>query len=432
MIWIIFGLFGSSLEIQFPAWNKTSDNVNKNEECMILSPKMRGNFGYDHFEHLILYDPRNYSQYCPSNSTTKFTSCWGPYANVKIYNGLRIHADPNIRYRYRLLKHFNSTDIYQEMKMNTQFTGDLFAIPNAYINRWGQTFDQKYRYLSGRCADSDHDKPPYTIESMYQEKKVLVVEDIVLNTVIPWSYAFGHELMEVMEVLFFLKPLLQLHPTIPLVGFEGMVHEKLFPLFEFNNMSIKTLNRFYTLYSRRQIVHAPWIIVPPSPCLFTPPFFPEILRNQIIKQLPFKTNFTFGKNILLHDRRDQQPSRYIPEGTLIETALKQRYAGQREVHLLVGNEPLSETIALMRQTQIFVSVHSSATANMLFMNPGSIYVEISPENHIIECMMQLAIASGVTPYYYQTMPGDWRDIIHVNATDFLQYLFPLIDSLPSQ
>jgi hypothetical protein len=411
-------------EIHFPLWNKSCENVDG--ECLQLSNRMRGNFAFDKFEHINLYDPRNYSQYCPSNSTTKFTSCWGPYQNVKIYNGLRIDSSTIPKFQYKYLKN-PLPEEFQTMTMNTQFIGDLFAVPNAYINRWGQTFDTKYRYLSGRCSDTDHENPPYTIESAYQEKKVRVVEDIVLNLVIPWSYAFGHEMLEVYELLYFLKPLLLQYPRIAIAGFEGMMHDKFFPLLELNELPVKTYNQFYTLYSHRNIIHAPWIIIPPTPCLFIPSFYPEQL-HRVIEKLPFPTTFS-GNNILIHDRRNQQPSRYIPEGKDIETALRARYAGKRDVLLLHGTESLPETIKLMRSSQVFISIHSSATSNMIFMNPGSVYVEISPSNHHLECMMQLAIANKMTAYYYPTYPGDWRDVIHVNATEFLAAVIPLIDQL---
>jgi hypothetical protein len=395
-----------------------------------FTSKPRGRKDFTNFEHIPLYDDRYYSKYCPINSPYGFSSCSGPLSNVKIFTGLNIEESiDQSTMKYTMI----STTLTPNNSFISRFTGHIFAIPNSYINCWGQTFDfvTQRRYLSGRCADLP-EKPIYPIESMYREEKTLEINSTVLNLVIPWSFVYGHEVMEILGALLTLKPLLQTcGQQLQLIGFHDLSHSKLYPLFEAAGLQPKQI-KFISLYQREQLVHASHVLVPVFPCLYIPQVFVSRLRTAL-RKLPFPTEFPVHNGIVLHDRRLQKPQRDVPEGREIEAALRARYNNNnrnnatRPITVLYGSETLAETIKLMREASVFISVHSSATANMIFMRSNTTYVEISPRYYNFDCMLGMAYALGMRAYDYEALSGKWQSSAHVNLTVFLPRLFEIID-----
>lgn len=380
---------------------------------------------FENFEAVPIYNDEYYKKYCPKSSPNKFANCDGPLKNVKIFTGLNIEESVE-----QSTTHF---DVIQDPENghNTsyiaRFTGHLFAIPDAYINMWGQTFDftTRRRYLSGRCADLP-EKPIYPISSKYDMDKTLNMNGVVLNLVIPWSFVYGHELMEILGILMVLKPLIQTCPHIHIIGFHGLTHTKLFPLLHAAGINPKSI-KILPIYQKEWLVHAKWVIVPVFPCLYIPQNYLQRLHHAM-NLLPFHTNYT-GNNIVFHDRRKQHPQRDIPEGPALEAALRSRYESpSRKVTVIYGSESLEETIRLMREASVFISVHGSATANMIFMRPNTTYVEISPRFYNFDCMLAMANAVGMIAYDYEALSGVWQSSAHVNLTVLQPKVFEIIDA----
>lgn len=413
-----------------------------------MSEKYPNKVEFGDFEHVRLYDDIFYSKHCPMSSTQAFSDCTGPLSNIKIFTGLNIEESvEQSTMKFTVLGNPDK----RNSSFISRFTGHLFAIPDAYVNMWGQTFDfrTRRRYLSGRCADLP-DKPIYPISSTYLPQKTLEFNETVLNLVIPWSFVYGHELMEIVGILMILKPLLlTCRANIQLIGFHGLAHNKLFPLLIAAGIPPKSII-FTPIYQREQLVHAAWVIVPVFPCLYIPQDYVHRLRHALT-QMPYQaTNFPGAKNnIVLHDRRKQHPQRDVPEGRDIESALRFRYGGTdqtatsleianvrvyrstappRQITVLYGSESLAETIQLMQQASVFFSVHSSATANMLFMRPNTTYVEVSPRHYDFDCMLGMAYALGMQAYDYEALSGHWQSSAHVNTTFLLPKLFAIIDA----
>lgn len=386
------------------------------------SEKVSSRIDFSSYRQLSLYDPNYYSNFCPKTATSVFESCTGPLKELKIYTGLDIEeTTEQSTMKYTILNDPTSLN----SSIISRFTGHLFAIPNAYVNRWGQTFDpvEKIRYLSGRCADLPT-KPIYPIESLYQSDKCLEFNHIVINLVIPWSFVYGHELMEIIGILMILKPFLDKCQKITLIGFHSLTHTKLFPLLSAAGID-PHLVKFVSIYQKEVSVHASWVIVPIFPCLFIPQAYITGLRKAL-NNLPYPTNYT-GNNIVFHDRRHQHPHRDVPEGKEIEAALRQRYGSSRQVTMIYGSETLEKTIKLMREASVLISVHGSATANMIFMRPDTTYIEISPRFYDFDCMLAMAYALGMKAYDYEAMSGKWQSSAHVNTSNFLPKIYNIID-----
>jgi hypothetical protein len=145
-----------------------------------------------------------------------------------------------------------------------------------------------------------------------------------------------------------------------------------------------------------------------------------------------------GEGILISDRRDQPGRRDLIEGDQILDALRLRYSGnsslpglkKRSVELFFGNETLEDTIRLFRSSRVYISVHGAQMSNMMFLNPGSVLIEIQPyEFRDVDVFLNLAPALGVTPYRYTSMSGGHWTSTSVNVEHFLGQVTSYIDSL---
>eukprot|EP01041_Mallomonas_annulata_P002574 gene2574-5023_t len=111
-------------------------------------------------------------------------------------------------------------------------------------------------------------------------------------------------------------------------------------------------------------------------------------------------------------------------GYEIEKALIQRYAtltknslsiksnnnnnsnnnnSNRTVIIRSGSESLEDTIRIMRQASVLISVHSSAAANMMFMRPNTSYIEITPKDYKFDVMLRLANSLHILAYDYVSL-----------------------------
>lgn len=398
-------------------------NLPGDNEYFTALPKEKVDF--EKFEAIPLYNDEYYMKFCPKTSPNSFTNCEGPLKNVKIFTGLNI--EESVEQSTMKFEVIQEPQNIHNSSFIARFTGHLFAIPDAYINMWGQTFDftTRRRYLSGRCADLP-EKPIYPISSKYDMDKTLNMNGIVLNLVIPWSFVYGHELMEILGIFMVLKPLLQTCPKLHIIGFHGLTHAKLFPLFHAAGINPRHV-KIIPIYQKEWLVHAKWVIVPVFPCLYIPQDYIRRLHHAM-NFLPFHTNYS-GHNIVLHDRRKQHPQRDVPEGIALEAALRARYeTANRKVSVIYGSESLEETIKLMREASVFISVHSSATANMIFMRPNTTYVEISPRFYNFDCMLGMAYALGMKAFDYEALSGKWQSSAHVNLTVLQPKILEIIDA----
>lgn len=432
LVWILVLTNGKNADAGSPFVDVLPpDTCKLPDDAQLFSPLPPGKVDFERFEAINLYDDEFYLQHCPRSSPNNFSDCHGPLKNVKIFTGLNIEET-----REQSTTRFTVIQEPQNIQNSTfiaRFTGHLFAIPDAYINMWGQTFDftTRRRYLSGRCADLP-EKPIYPISSVYDSEKTLNMNGIVLNLVIPWSFVYGHELMEIVGIFMVLKPLLQTCPQIHIIGFHGLTHAKLFPLLQAAGITPKKV-KIIPIYQKEWLVHAKWVIVPVFPCLYIPQDYIRRLHHAM-DHLPFSTDYT-GHHIVFHDRRKQHPQRDIPEGPEMERLLRARYEQSpqlvqpptRKVTVIYGSESLEETIRLMREASVFISVHGSATANMIFMRPNTTYVEISPRFYNFDCMLSMACALGLKAYDYEALSGVWQSSAHVNLTVLMPRLFDIID-----
>lgn len=180
-----------------------------------FTEKPSGTIDFTHFSQFPLYQQAFYSPYCNiSQAKHQFIPCQGNLSHLYIYSGLDIHESSS---QSNWVFYSINESKPRKVVIENEFHGHIFAIPNAYINRWGQTFDfhpqsrtgnslfhcfilncreptlnyfELYlsgnRYLSGNCADLPT-KPIYPIESIYNSRKTVDLSDeYALNIVIPW------------------------------------------------------------------------------------------------------------------------------------------------------------------------------------------------------------------------------------------------------
>jgi capsular polysaccharide biosynthesis protein len=55
-----------------------------------------------------------------------------------------------------------------------------------------------------------------------------------------------------------------------------------------------------------------------------------------------------------------------------------------------GTRPIDEEVKTFAEADVVVSAHGAALTNMIFMNPGSLVIELFPASHVIPCYWKLA------------------------------------------
>ncbi len=109
--------------------------------------------------------------------------------------------------------------------------------------------------------------------------------------------------------------------------------------------------------------------------------------------------------------------------------------------MFFGNETLEETIRLFRGTKVLVAAHGGGEANMLFMPPGGIVIEVRPQWWPITCFIDLAdnigaqhhmliaqpgVGNGKQASYERPTPDRLNEMV-VNMTTFMPWIIDIID-----
>lgn len=138
--------------------------------------------------------------------------------------------------------------------------------------------------------------------------------------------------------------------------------------------------------------------------------------------------------IIVYDRYNLRPKRFLVEGNEIFHALTVKYSGKRVGHdritvsMFYGNETLEETIKVFRNCKVLIAAHGGGQANQLFMEPNSIVIEVRPDSWPVPCYIDIADNVGLEHYLVTISQSGRVEELHVNLTEFLPNLYHLIDS----
>ena len=307
--------------------------------------------------------------------------------------------------------------------------------------------------LTGKMYDDDDiEKSTISIEQMSVEGGGGIRSvDLGFNgrrallLVIPHASNFGHEFLDLYPQLFMFRALLQQDPESKVLVHAPLSATKMFPILHAMGLHPERLNyHVWEKEDRNSLFCLDEIITTTSSYAnHVNPDYVAAFREALLHNMTFADPGVVhleGDGILFSDRRDRPGARDLLEGEQIFSALQARYEGgsessfqgisPRPVRLFLGNESLEDTIRLFRSTKIFIAVHGAQMANMMFLSPGAVLIEIQPyEFRGVDVFLNLAPTLGVSAFRYTSMSGGHWTSTSVQAEHFLGQVQSFIDSL---
>jgi hypothetical protein len=381
---------------------------------------------------LKLYDNNFVDSHCRNKQPGQFSKCAGIMAKVSL---MARQNEPSAHHKW-----VPSVTILGESRNSSQgrfvpnYLARLFLLEDVYITKYGHMFDYERKYSSGRHTDDDRENPPhYHVKDVmnFSDNQLATFNDTVINLVLPWGHVFGHQLMEYYQMIYMAKYLLNKYPRSILLAKEGDIGQPGGNFHRlFSAMNISTENYRVEIVQPRgyRAYWAPRTITTTS--AYGMHVWPEYIvalnraADAVFPDLPTSQ----GRNIILHDRRDMK-TRNVTNGETIELALRNRYGSSRQVLVLSGKEPLPQCIGILRSAQVFISIHSSATANMLFLQGNGVYIEIQPNHFNYTVFLDIATSIGWDAYLHVARSGTQHSRIGLDIDFFLTEVFRIIDNL---
>ena len=146
-----------------------------------------------------------------------------------------------------------------------------------------------------------------------------------------------------------------------------------------------------------------------------------------------------GDGIVIIDRYNLRPKRFLYHGEEILGRLRERYGRTRSVKMYYGNESLEETVRTFRGCRVLIAAHGGGQSNMLFMPPGGAVIEVRPDNWPMPCFIDLADNVGVQHHLVVTAPDrttgakkcrpDKHPELCVDMDWFMPHVYRIIDDL---
>lgn len=261
--------------------------------------------------------------------------------------------------------------------------------------------------------------------------KVHVFNQPILSLVHPYSPLFFHEFVEVHAAFIMALRVLQAVPNIPVLLNKELRYPQLFPLLEIFGISpaklnLQALGEPFKTSGLTFVAYAPYVITSVSHwCEYISGGVINEMRRGYSK-LPYWGND--GNGILIYDRYNIRPKRFITQGYDIYSRLYDRYNGRYPVRMYYGNESLEETAKLFRQTKVLIGAHGAGLSNILFMPKDSMMVELRPISWPNRCFIDMANYIGIKHYLYNVNTNLRGYEMNINLKEFMDILIPMIDA----
>ena len=323
------------------------------------------------------------------------------------------------------------TNISFDERMTVPYAPNLYAVKNVFLNSWGFIFNQKELYMHGACTDRALYHPAWHYNLTEMSDKINVFYEPILSLVHPYSTFFYHEWIEVYSKIMICLKLLSKVPRITIVVTKELRYPQLFPLlnatgFDVSRYKILALGKNKLVGISSFLVYAPYIITPVSPWC-------EFISSSMVKQMrdAYSTLPNWdadGDGILLYDRYNNRPRRYLSQGVEVQRLLTAKYGKKHNVIMYHGNETLEDTFRLFRSSKVVVAVHGGALSNVLIMRPGSVVVEIRPMRWPNRCFIDLSDEIGLTHYLYPVDTNLKQYEMYIDVPHFMSKLSTIIDN----
>lgn len=383
-------------------------------------------------KRLKLYDDSFVDAYCPHQVSDQFTPCVNVMSKASV---LTRKDEPKVREKWGpYFSTLGESKSDNKGRFVPEYLARTFLLENVFITKYGHMFDNKIQYSSGRHTDDDRVNPPnYHVKDVmnFTDKQLAIFNCTVFNLILPWGHVFGHQLMEYYQMLFMIKGLLDAYPRSIILSKEGDIGRPGGNFYSlFLAMNISTSN-YHVEIVRSDGYRAYWapktITTTSANGMYVWPEYIKALNNAADVIFPDLSKLG-RKNIVLHDRRDMK-TRNLTDGRKIETRLRDRYGATRQVMVLTGKESLHRCISMLRSAEVFISVHSSATANMLFLQGKGVYIEIQPNNFNYTVFLDIAVSIGWDAYLHVAKSGTQHSRVGIDVDFFMVEVFKIIDNL---
>lgn len=430
-----------------------------------------------YFDTLRLYDNSIIDRHCPGPGPAglltrhEFVPCRYPLQSLWVMHSEREKKQPkNIHDKVLFTKapYLMANDLQNDLSEVVSielpvYLGRIFMVKDICLTSHGHILTDTFktqmpyvsRYKTGKMYDDDDEERSsislYTGEMGVHDVQSTGIpsmdmdfgEQQVLLLIIPHANNFGHEFLDLYPQLFMFRELLNRDPNMKILVHSPLSATKMFPVLHAMGLYPEELNYFIWKEEHRQSLYCMKNIITTTSSYanHVNPEFVAAFKDALMQNLSLTDREVVklrGEGILISDRRDQPGRRDLIEGDQILDALRLRYSGnsslpglkKRSVELFFGNETLEDTIRLFRSSRVYISVHGAQMSNMMFLNPGSVLIEIQPyEFRDVDVFLNLAPALGVTPYRYTSMSGGHWTSTSVNVEHFLGQVTSYIDSL---
>jgi len=196
------------------------------------------------------------------------------------------------------------------------------------------------------------------------------------------------------------------------------------PIIKYYGIIPRNLNMMHIEYNRVYIAHT--MITPIANCKYIPYQFIKMIRKAIqnIYKLNFNNNYNDNKtttttttttifnNIIFDDRRGSKV-RYLSQSYDIYEELNELYSKSYNI-ITYSTYNLKHTVEIFHNCKLFIASHGSSLTNILFMNPGSMVIEIRPQS-LLNAWYFSYMAHLVGVKYYSLLSIDKKSSLYSNV-----------------
>ena len=253
----------------------------------------------------------------------------------------------------------------------------------------------------------------------------MIFNEPVINLVTLWTDDYFSLLISYLPKVLSLTKLLKHNPKIMILKNQNRkyIRNEAFidPIIKYFGIVPRKLNYIHIEYQR--IYMARIMITPIANCKYIPNQFIKLIRKAVHNIYKFDINSTLT-NIIVDDRRGAK-ARYLSQSYDIYDELHLLYSKNYNI-INYSQYNLKQTVDMFNRCKLFIAPHGSSLTNILFMNPGSIVIEIRPQSlHNAWYFSYLASQIGVK--YYSFLSLDPKATLYSNVCKInLNKLFAIV------
>jgi len=256
----------------------------------------------------------------------------------------------------------------------------------------------------------------------------MIFEQPVVNLVTLWTDNYFNLLVSYLPKVLSVIKLLKNNPNITIIK---NLHRKftrneafIDPIIKYYGIIPRKLNVIHIEYERIYIAHK--MITPIANCKYISYQFIKMIRKAIhnIYKLNNNNNTIILNNIIIDDRRGSKV-RYLSQSYDIYDELHRLYSKSYSI-ITYSPYNLKHTVEIFHQCKLFIASHGSSLTNILFMNPGSIVIEIRPQS-LLNAWYYSYMAQLVGIRYYSLLSIDRKATLYSNVMKIdMNVLFEII------